>query len=241
MIEIALIEDQEDCASHFKYLVDEYRKKTGKEVNLRRFKDGFSFLDTYENNRRPNYTVVFMDIEMPLISGLETARKMRKVDEQVPLIFVTVMAELAIKGYEVNAMDFIIKPLTYFNFALKLDKAIRLKERMQSIVLKLNNDEGLAAYVDSKEISYIESFNHLCVFHTTKGKFSRYASMAEMEEKLAGDNFIRCNNSYIINAAFVSRITGNSIIMADGNSFQISRGRKKRVIDKFTAYFKYLY
>ena len=75
-----------------------------------------------------------MDIEMPLISGLETARKMRKVDEQVPLIFVTVMAELAIKGYEVNAMDFIIKPLTYFNFALKLDKAIRLKERMQSIV-----------------------------------------------------------------------------------------------------------
>lgn len=139
MIKIALVDDQNDCAQHFKNLVARYMEDSKEEIKLYRFDNGFDFLETYKGD----YDVIFLDIEMPLIDGLEVAKKLREIDAAVPLIFVTVMAQLAIKGYEISAMDFIVKPITYFNFKMKVEKAIALRSKIAPLKLNLLDNEGV--------------------------------------------------------------------------------------------------
>lgn len=236
MIKIALIEDSKEYARQFKDLVERYKDSTGREVDFRWFVNGFDFLETYIHD----YTVVFMDIEMPQIDGLELAKQLRRIDPDVPLIFVTVMSQLAIKGYEVSAMDFIVKPISYFNFALKLEKAIEIKRRDRAIVMQLLDDDGCKQYIDCMDIYYVESTGHRCDFHTRKGDFHRYGSIGKLEEELRQYNFLRCNSSYIVNSAYITEANSDCVTVA-GTSLPIARARKKKFMESLTQYFKHRY
>lgn len=235
MIKIALVEDTQECADLFMEFINRYRAE-GHPVELTWFRNGLDFIDEYTTD----YDVVFMDIEMPHISGLETAAKLRKLDESVPLIFLTVMAQLAIKGYEVSAMDFIVKPITYFNFCLKIEKALNLKRRNKNITLKLMDDDGAKVMISTSQLLYVESVGHRCIFHTEKGNFYQYSSLSDLEEKLEGNQFMRCNNSFLINPLFVAKINKDSIVIA-GNEIPIARARKKVFMEKLTKYFQNIY
>lgn len=235
MIKVALVEDSQECADLFKEFIERYRAE-GNSVELKWFKDGLDFIDEYHDE----YDVVFMDIEMPHISGLETAAKLRKIDPSVPLVFVTVMAQLAIKGYEVSAMDFIVKPITYFNFCLKLEKAVNINRHSRNVTLKLMDDDGGKAMVSATEVKYIESIGHRCIFHTEKGRFYQYDSLSDLEKKLEGNQFLRCNNSFLINPMFVSKITKDAIVIS-GNEIPVARARKKDFMEKLTKYYKHIF
>jgi len=235
MIKIALVEDTQECADLFKEFVDRYRAE-GNSVELKWFKDGLDFIDEYKHE----YDVVFMDIEMPHISGLETAAKLRKIDPSVPLIFVTVMAQLAIKGYEVSAMDFIVKPITYFNFCLKLEKAVNINRHSRNVTLKLMDDDGGKVIVSATDVQYIESIGHRCIFHTERGNFYQYGSLSDLEEKLEENQFLRCNNSFLINPIFVTKINKDSIVIT-GNEIPVARARKKVFMEKLTKYYKHIF
>jgi DNA-binding LytR/AlgR family response regulator len=221
MIKIALVEDEEGYTEQFKQLTERYRLETAQEVQLSCFDNGMDFLEGYSNYA--NYDIVFMDIEMPHIDGFETAKKLRKIDNDVPLVFVTVMAQLAIKGYEVAAMDFIVKPISYFNFKMKIEKAISLNKRNRGLVLKLIDDNGDSQFIMSSQ----------------KGEFHRHINISELEEKLEPHQFIRSNNSYIVNPAYVTNVGDNGVTV-QGVQLPIARARKKQFMEKLTAYFKYL-
>ena len=119
MLRVAIVVDQDIDAN----LLISYLRRYGKEKNLEieaaHFKNGILFLQQY----RGDYDIVFMDIDMPVISGMNTAHSLREIDPHVLLIFVTALARFALNGYEVDAYDFIIKPVQYRHFITKMERA----------------------------------------------------------------------------------------------------------------------
>lgn len=120
MIEIAMVEDEAEAADLLRSYIDRYSKENEKMFAVTRYDSAIAFLTDY----KPKFDLIFMDIELPDLNGMEASRKLREIDRTTALIFVTNMAQFAIKGYEVEALDFVVKPVSYYNFALKMQKAI---------------------------------------------------------------------------------------------------------------------
>lgn len=236
MIRIAAVDDEEACALHMKKLVEQYEREQNEKVELRWFGDGLEFLDKYAGE----YDVVFMDIEMPYMNGIDVARKLREKDARVALIFVTVMEQYAIAGYEVDAMDFIVKPITYLNFCIKLEKAVKWRRGGERSFMKFLDEKGYENFVAPQDVRYIESFNHYVIFHTEAGDFQRLGKISAIEEQFAEYGFLRCNNSTVVNPAYVDKIGKDSIVI-HGMEITITRSRKKEFMQNFTSYYKFIY
>ena len=124
MISVAIVEDEQRCAQTLQQHLDRYAAENGIVFAVNTFQNAFSFL----NDTRTSYDIVFMDIEMPHENGLDAAAEMRRLNSESVLIFVTNMAQYAIRGYEVDAMDFLLKPVPYEVFSYKIKKALTLAE-----------------------------------------------------------------------------------------------------------------
>lgn len=124
IINIAVVEDEQQQILNYQNYLDRFQKERKIMVKTHYFNDGLLFLEQYHQNE---FDIVLMDIAMPQMNGLETAKRLRTVDKNVCLIFITTLAQYAIKGYEVDALDFLIKPVGFDLFSIKLEKAIKRK------------------------------------------------------------------------------------------------------------------
>ena len=132
MINIAIVEDEKVASDLiYDYLLD-YGKKSGEEFNVTVFKDPLALLDNY----KPAYDLIFMDIMMPNMDGMQASHKLRELDSSVLLIFITNMGDYAVKGYDVGASAFIKKPVSYFDFEQKMNRAIyTIKSRDDKVLI----------------------------------------------------------------------------------------------------------
>ena len=175
----------------------------------------------------------FLDIEMPGMNGLETAKKLRAVDKTVLLMFVTRMARLAVKGYEVDALDFIVKPIDEYGFALKMDRALSRLSASANDNLLLRVD-GEFVSIRLGTLQYVETDGHYLVYHTPDGDYREYASLKSAAKRLGG-NFMRCNSCYLVNLRFVTGVSRNKVLIA-GAELPISRPKKKSFMEALTAF-----
>ena len=194
--------------------------------------DAEAFLAGYD----PECDIVFMDIQLPDMSGMDAARALRAVDSEVTLVFVTSMVQYAVSGYEVSALDFIVKPVSYPNFAMKMKRVLRERRLRapRSDELSLSGEGGVRR-VSVSSVKYIEVVGHHLIFHTFDGDADVCGALGEMEKTLAGKGFSRCNNCYLVNLRHVSEIRPASCIVG-GEEVQISRRRRKAFMDDLTAY-----
>ena len=230
MYRIAIVEDNpesyEKLTKYLKRYSEEYKVPLKSTV----FTNGLNFISDY----RGDYDVVLMDIEMPNMDGMTAARRLRQMDEDVPLLFVTNLAQYAIEGYEVRALDFLVKPVQYPNFVLKLQKALELIERRQNNGVVLKCLKGIRR-VRIKEIHYIEVMDHILIYHTTKGQFEERCSIKEREVQLEAYGFARCSNSYLVNLEYVTAVSGNTVTVA-GDAVPVGRTKKKEFLRRLTEY-----
>ena len=119
---LALVDDDAEIRSLLRAYVQRYNTEYGTSISTYDFTRGSDLLHNYE---RGVFDVIFLDIEMPGINGMETATQIRRIDDAVALVFVTHLAQFAVQGYEVQASDYIIKPLSYFDFAMKNNAHIK--------------------------------------------------------------------------------------------------------------------
>ncbi len=223
MISCAIIENEEKDANLLKKHIQQYCEETGEHVETAVFSSGVLFLRSYA----PGYDLIFMDIEMPGLNGIETARELRERDESVQLIFTTNMAQYAIQGYSVGAIDYVLKPVRYPDFKMRM-------ERVRKMLL-VNTDEIVVPYqggvklVNPKELIYVESLSHQITFHMVGGTFATHKSTREWEAELSGKGFIRCNTSYLVNLRYCKEVDGNTLKIGE-EELQISRARKKDLI-----------
>lgn len=230
-ISAAIVEDEKTCSDLLSSILRKYGEKNDLVFSIRVFSRPAEFLSTY----KPTYDVVFMDIEMPGIDGIKTSEQLRKLDQQVLLVFVTNLAQFAIKGYDVGAFGFIVKPISYPYLEIKLRDIVRTVEQNQSdqkIVVKIK--DGTIA-LRSDDILYVETENHRLIYHTTSGDYATFAPMAKAEGELPKASFALCNQSFLVNLKYVTMIAGMDLHLGKV-VVPISRPKKRSFIEAFTAY-----
>ncbi|MFA6829688.1 MAG: LytTR family DNA-binding domain-containing protein [Bacilli bacterium] len=231
IIKVAIIEDDSVAYENLKSNLVRYGKENNREIIIKYFPDGLKFLSDY----KPDYDLVFLDINLPFMDGMTVAKKMRSYDPKVGLIFVTDLAQFAIKGYEVDAYDFIVKPVVYDHLAHKLSRFCEGLEKLNSeprITLKI--DDGFIALTASS-IKFVEILDHRLYYHTDKGVFNAYGSLSDIEKILPADAFVRCNHCYLVNLKFVTGIDKFEASIGE-DKLQISHPKKKAFLDAFTNY-----
>lgn len=226
---ISIVEDDDAFAEVLTRHLIQYQQITKLSFQIARYRNGAEFLEHY----RTETDIVFMDIEMPVMDGMSTAHALRKLDTQVVLIFVTNLAQYAIRGYEVDALDYIVKPIAYPQFALKMDKAMRrLPTRDSGYVIPTR--EGLVR-VDCNRIYYVESRDHLALFHTADGVYEARLSLSSAEQSMRSLGFSRPSNSFLVNLRHVQTVKNNQVFI-HSQAFSIGRSRRKSFMDDLSAY-----
>lgn len=195
------------------------------------FFNGVDFLTDYTEE----YDAVFLDIEMPLMDGMETAERLRKKDENVAIVFVTNMAQYAIKGYRVNALDFLVKPVDAFDITLEMEKIFRISGRRMKESLWISA-AGMLRKVVIEEIRYVETINHNVILHLKKETLSYRGTLKELEARLNGRLFVRPDNCYLVNMYYIRCVEGNDVYLTTGEVLHISRPRKKTFLAELNEY-----
>lgn len=232
MLKIAIVENEREQTELLQGYVDRYAYENDVRCQVTLYENGLDFISEY----LPGLDIVFMDIKMPLMDGMEAAEKLRKLDSDVALVFVTNMAQLAIRGYKVSAMDFIVKPVAYFDFALELDKARKLADRRANNGLWVMA-AGTRRKIAFADIRYIEIAAHDICIHTEGEVITFRGSLKNIEEKLPPDSFSRCNSCYIVNLNYVYEVREETAVLEDGTELRISRPRKKQFLNSLTDFF----
>ena len=231
MIKIAIVEDEKIYLKQLNNYIQQYQRDYDEIIRVQLFSDGDQILDGYT----AVYDIIFMDIEMKHLNGMDTAKKIREMDENVILIFITNMAQYAIQGYTVGALNYILKPIAYFAFAQELDKAIKKVRCKESSYITITQDQGIVRLYTNR-IMYLESQGHNLVVYSEYGDYTFRSTLKTMEEKLDAAEFVRCNSCYLVNLQFVDAMRDNYVIVA-GKELQISRPKKKKFKEALTNYF----
>ncbi len=228
---IAVVDDNLNDRKMILDYLSQFFNESGEDYTTSTFEDGVSFLNDYSFS----YDFIIFDIDMPQMSGIDTAKELRKKDSNVTIMFVTNMPQYALEGYSVEAVDYVLKPLSYPDFRLKMKKATRYILRNSVKKLTINTTEEGLITVDSSDIYYVESKLHYIYYHTQKGIYKMRAKLTEVEDILLPYHFARSGGSFLINLAYLEKIDGNEIVVA-GETLPLSRRMKASLMSAFTKY-----
>ena len=220
MIRVAIVDDDRKDIQQLQAYLEQYRRESGEAMDITVFTDGDEIAEGY----RPRFDLILMDVEMRFLDGMSAAREIRKTDPEVVIIFITNMAQYAIQGYEVDALDYVLKPVSYFAFSQRLGRAITRMKRRGARYLTIPVKGG-ARKLEASQIYYVESRDHELTFHTAVGDFNATLTMREAERSLSGLPFFRGNNSYLINLEHVDGVLDGCAVVR-GDRLLISRGRR---------------
>lgn len=228
---IAIVEDDAGYVQELKGYLTRLEKEIGRDIEVFSYPSGLSFLRDFKGQ----FDILLLDISMPYLDGMETARRVRETDREVLILFITNLAQYAIKGYEVDALDYIVKPVNYFAFSQRLMRAISRISDRETAYLAINQKTGVRK-LDIRGIYYVESLNHNLTFHTRDGDFTVFGSLKDMEQRLAEHHFVRCNKGYLVSLRHVDRIEDGCAVV-QGTPLQISRNRRNSFLEELANYF----
>ena len=221
MIRVAILDDEESQIETIISHLERFQSETGEDFTPSVFKNAVSFLADY----KADFDLVFMDIRMPYITGIDAAKMLRERDQNVALIFVTSLAQYAVDSYKVEASDYLLKPISYIDFKLSLTRVLKKIAKDDFLTISYKNSVNRLRI---SEIRYVEtSENHKIVYHTAHGDLTRFASIKKAEDELASKGFASCNQCYLVNLAYVASVEGFVCKLRDGTELQISQPKRK--------------
>ena len=230
MIRIAVVEDEELFAKELIKYLDEYKKESGEEFDVKLYGDGDGIVSDY----KAQFDIILMDIQMKFMDGMSAAEEIRKTDSEVVIIFITNTPQYAIRGYEVGALDYVLKPISHFAFSQKLGKAITRIRRRESQYITISVKGGILR-LDVSDIYYVESYGHNLVYHTRKGDYISSGTMKQTEEQLKDFSFSRGNKCYLLNLEHVEGMKEKCAVVRD-EKLPISRLRMNEFMKDLTKY-----
>ena len=227
MLLISIVDDDAQDTGYLSKLIENHFHLQETAYAVRTYASALEFVRSPENS-----DIILMDISMEKLDGLEAARILRRLGSEAAIIFVTHRAELAIRGYEVDAVDFLVKPASQAALSFALDKAVDRIANKTCTILALKLPSGTIS-VSSNDITYVEVFDHNLVYHTTKGQYTVRGRLSDVYQKLDQRRFILCNRSFIVNLRYVSSINTN-YLMVEGTKVSISNSHQKEIMQRFS-------
>ena len=233
-ISIAIVEDNADDLKNCVSCLERYAKESNKNLNFifETYASGDAFLMHFNSQ----FDFIILDINLSMMNGIDVARNIRKVDENVIIMFATNLAKYATYGYEVDAIDFVLKPLNYNSLYLKLNRVMkRLEKGVDDNFVALQTTDGLQK-VNLNEVYYVEVIAHSIIYHTMNGNYTTSGTLKKIEEQLKPFYFLRCNNCYLVNARKIKNIDKFDIKLNNDEIILISHPKKKAFMEAFKKY-----
>ena len=237
MFTVAIVDDERNARESLSSFLGRFCKEESAAFSIQEFENGADFLSACAKQK---FDVIFLDIEMPGINGIETGEKLRIFNKSSIIIFVTNLAQYAIKGYAIHAYDYIVKPLNYEAFYLKMKELMPLLSNLEKHTLVLSISSLKKVVIAMESILYIESSSHDIYYHMEdKNVYRVYGTLGKSEKALPEKMFVRCNSCYLVNLSQVSSIKGDDVIVGE-DRLKISRPKKKAFLRAFEDYYQQL-
>ena len=231
-INIAIVEDSAEDLKNCLSLLDIYSKEKNVTFDIQTFESGDAFLMRFKSQ----YDFIILDINLSAMNGIDVAKNVRMKDEEVVIMFATNLAKYATNGYEVDAVDFVLKPLTYASFYLRLERVMKRLSKKSDSFLVVPSEGGFNK-ININDILYIEVIAHDIIFHTASGQnVITTGTLKKYEEKLKPYWFIRCNSCYLVNAHKIKRVEKLDIQLVNDEVIAISHPKKKSFMESFRKY-----
>lgn len=232
---IAVVEDEKAHRDLLLRYISLWRPETGEGVIPEAFDSAQSFLFRYGERR--DFDLLFIDIQMPGMNGMELARKVREGNRDIVMVFVTGMDAYLEEGYEVEALHYLIKPLDPDKVRTCLEKALKRRRRECYVTLH-TEDEVLK--ISQERINYIEARGRRCCVGRTgeKDVLEVKEGFSELEGMLDGDEFVKCHRSFLCRVGNIHHIGRTDIFFDDGSAIPVSRRLYQQVNQRFIEYFR---
>ena len=232
MYKIAICDDEDALIKELKDGLQRYAAETGKEFCYFAFHDGGELLQAYQ----PDYDLIFMDIKMEKLDGLKAAERIRAMDSQVGLIFLTSLKQYVWKGYEYGAVNYLLKPVKYSVLKMELDRYFARYQGKEEPYLHFANDSGKYR-VPYKSIRYAETERRNVMVHFEDREQVVYTNMKEISALLCSQpQFARSHQSFVVNLSYIKGIEGLEAILTTGERIPISQPRRKDFMVRMADY-----
>ncbi|MBR6282508.1 MAG: response regulator transcription factor [Lachnospiraceae bacterium] len=230
MINVCIVEDEVAQANLLKEYIDRFSKKNRVQYAITHYGDGIDLVDEY----RGQFDIILLDIQMKHLDGMAAAEKIRKVDSDVIIIFITSTVQYAVQGYAVDALGYVLKPVPYLQFEQLFDKAIaRVNAKREKVFIRVSVDERQIK-LDCDSIYYIESQRNNVGIHCQDADYVTAGPLKKFDEMLGGHGFSKCHNAYIVNLSYVEAVQKEEVLLTNGVELPISRARKKEFMAALT-------
>ncbi len=235
MLSIAICDDNIDDLSNIAYLVDEYR--TSKHLNCEYavFHNGFDLMSSLNKGKR--FDLYCLDIIMPAYTGIEVAKEIRQFDKLTPIIFLTSSPEFALDSYSVNAVNYVLKPITKEKLFFSFDKVLEHMKIEQDTAIVVKSSEGIQKIIVTNLV-YAEVVGRNVFYNLISGKRIECIEpfLPVCENLLKYGYFFKTHRSYIVNMQYIDSIGNDTLIMQTGLSIPIAQGKTREIKEKYLAF-----
>ena len=232
LIYIAICDDETVQVELLEKYVKSWAKKHDVKIEVELFYNAESFDFAWSMDKK--YIILLLDIEMPGKNGIELAKKIRKEDKLLNIIFITAISDYISIGYDVEAINYLIKPIKEDKLYECLDKSIeKIPIEEKTILVDI---EGETIRLIEKDILYIESFSHSVDIHTFKEIYRVRKNISVIERELNKNSFIRCHRSYIVNLKHIKSIGKGDILLDNNDLIPVSRRQYSNTNMAFIKY-----
>lgn len=233
-MKIILCEDEIAQQQWMEQAILEWQRDRKTKITLQIYGSGEELF--FKKEEWVDADLLILDIELKEMNGMEIARKIREVDKEISLLFATGYEKYVFEGYEVGAISYIMKPVNKEKLFHSLDKAWENIKEGQDCLLLPCGEETKRVYI--KDIFYIESDGHYCRILTQQGEAQVREKISVLYEQLNEKHFYMCHRSYILNLAYVSRITKKDVILDSGEAIPLARGKWEEMNQQFMDYYR---
>lgn len=243
MIRIGIVDDDRDSREHLKKEIADYSSNNKIEYELQEYESALIYLDS----EKKSYDMLFLDIDMPGMSGMELAEKIRETDREVVIVFCTNLQQFALNGYSVGALGFMVKPVQSYAFNLTMERALSAVKINQShrnedadtrFVLK---DGTISRLVSASDIDYVEVRQHYLLYNIKDSAtgarvvIKNRGTMQDLVETLSPYGFVRCSSSFLVNIKSVTAVSRMNVYIGE-ELLPIGRTFKESFMDAFSRY-----
>ncbi len=235
-MKIAIIEDEGPHAQLLALYLGNWSKRAQIHIVVRIFSSAESFLFAWENEK--DFDVLFVDIQMRGMNGMDLAKRVRRENARVAIIFTTGITDYMEEGYEVEALHYLVKPLEEEKVAACMSRVVERQTEKKCILLRQGNE---ICKMELDRINYIEACGHGCLVSVAGGGervCETSDGISQIEKMLPDDLFVRCHRSYLCGIHNIRHIDRTEIIFDDGSRIPVSRRLRNEVNQLFIRYYR---
>lgn len=231
---VALVDDEAIQLELLKKMLVAYGETNEVSFDFSTFESSEAFLFHFEEDKA--FDLLVLDIEMGKMNGMDLARYLRDQNHDIKLLFVTGYTDYIGQGYEVSALDYVLKPVKEEKLFQVLDRFQKTTPR-DDIYVFVETSEGMSR-IDQNSIFFLEANKHQTIISTVESKIEVTEKFSHFEESLSSDQFIKTHRSYLVNIAHIKSINKQDVVMDDQSTVPISRRKVKEVNQAFIDYYK---